>query len=200
MSSRTADTKHKDTIEGTRAELLCAISWVATTPADTVLKTTEEEDWKYHIDYKTSPSNITFDVKSRRFHNYGKSFHPDQNFVAEIENRNPNNISKSGSIYGEQKYMFLEVAGGFWIISTKEIRDYVKDVVLRCNIIATRMDSLFESVYTYDDGAKITALSFNTFPNKKLLSLPEKFKARQFEYTPMELENYIKTNNLKIQL
>ena len=143
---------------------------------------------------------MTWDSKARRFETYGKGIQPDDNFVAEIENRTSQGKTKTGSIYGKQKYMSFEIAGYFVYILTKEVREYVEDWVLAFPVTAQTMDSVFESIYTFDDGAKITGLAFSRFPNKHLLPIPQEFHARQFDYTKKELVDYIDKHKLNIIL
>lgn len=203
---RSKDIKSKDTKNGDRAELLCAIAWLHKSSQDKIIKSSNEIDIIQHIDwfvFRDSKMITNYDVKARRFENYGRAFHEDQYFIAELESRHNNGEGNTGSIYGKQKYMALEIAGGFVYISTKEIREYVETWVKPFSIYKTiDMNAAFESIVLskYDDGSEITGLAFSRFPDRKTLLLPKKFLSKQFIYSVDELREYVVNNKLNIQL
>jgi len=199
---RTADTKSKDTKNGDRAELLCAIAWLLASPEDMLVKSNQEDDIKKHIDWYVYKSNddyktITYDVKARRFEKYGKAFSADHHFIAEINNRQ----GISGSIYGKQGFMVHEVQGAFIWIARQLIVDEVETYVKPFGRKVDNMDAMYGNLYTsnkYDDGHVLTAFAFSEFKTRKLL-IPDELLERQFEYTPEELMEYIVTNKLNVK-
>ncbi len=199
MGRRTQDTKKKDTKNGDRAELLCAISWVFASSNDRIVKSSVEDDIKKHIDWYVHRANgriITYDCKARRFEEYGKGFSPDYYFIAEIMNRQ----GILGSIYGEQLFMAHEISGYFNFILRKYIVEEVENDVKKYGMKVSNIDSSYRNLYTspkYDDGHVLTAFPFTEFQIKKL-PIPQEFLERQFLYTPEELKRYIIENKLNI--
>lgn len=199
MSRRSVETKRQDTKNGDRAELLCAISWLASSPKDVLKKSGKEDDIKKHIDwyvYKPDGKLITYDVKSRRFEKYGKGFSPNFHFMAEIKNRQ----GIAGSIYGEQMFMAHEVSGYFNFIQRKLIAYEVDNNVNIFGVPVNRIDCAYGNIYSnpkYDDGHELTAFAFSDFKVKQL-PIPFEFLERQFDYTTDELIAYIKKYKLNM--